>query len=186
MAKNDNLTDYLVDLADGIRAKKGTTDPINPQDFRKEIESISGGGNGGGGDSNYTYYRYDRDNALAIWGDRNNEFTLILYANMIGCLDIVGISTSGSLKAFAAEVYEVLQESQQSSNTRMHLSYFATNPNTIMGKRNPDLAGEVTNMHDYIRLIGKEMLQWSEEQINTAVALFTEISEEEFFAAITA
>lgn len=49
MAKNDNLTDYLTDLADGIRAKKGTTDPINPQDFRKEIESISGGGNGGGG-----------------------------------------------------------------------------------------------------------------------------------------
>lgn len=47
MAKNDNLTDYLTDLADGIRAKKGTTDPINPQDFRKEIESISGGGNGG-------------------------------------------------------------------------------------------------------------------------------------------
>lgn len=44
MAKNDNLTDYLTDLADGIRAKKGTTDPINPQDFRKEIESISGGG----------------------------------------------------------------------------------------------------------------------------------------------
>ena len=37
MAKNDNLTDYLTDLADGIRAKKGTTDPINPQDFRKEI-----------------------------------------------------------------------------------------------------------------------------------------------------
>ena len=48
MAKNDNLTDYLTDLADGIRAKKGTTEPINPQDFRKEIESISGGGNGGG------------------------------------------------------------------------------------------------------------------------------------------
>ena len=44
MAKNDNLTDFMVDLADGIRAKKGTTEPINPQDFRKEIESISGGG----------------------------------------------------------------------------------------------------------------------------------------------
>ena len=43
MAKNDNLTDFMVDLADGIRAKKGTTEPINPQDFRKEIESISGG-----------------------------------------------------------------------------------------------------------------------------------------------
>jgi hypothetical protein len=29
------------------------------------------------------------------------------------------------------------------------------------------------------------MMQWSEEQTNAAVALFTEISEEEFFAAIT-
>lgn len=56
MAKNDNLTDYLTDLADGIRAKKGTTDPINPQDFRKEIESISGGGESGG---EWRYYRLE-------------------------------------------------------------------------------------------------------------------------------
>ena len=54
MAKNDNLTDYLTDLAEALRAKKGTTEPINPQDFRKEIESISGGGESGG--SNYEYY----------------------------------------------------------------------------------------------------------------------------------
>ena len=46
MAKTDNLTDFLIDLAEGIRAKKGTTEPINPQDFRKEIESISGGESG--------------------------------------------------------------------------------------------------------------------------------------------
>ena len=58
MAKTDNLTDYLTDLADGIRAKKGTTDPINPQDFRKEIESISGGGSGGGeADSDWVFMR---------------------------------------------------------------------------------------------------------------------------------
>ena len=55
MAKTDNLTDYLTDLAEGIRAKKGTTEPINPQDFRKEIESISGG-NGEGG-SSWRYFR---------------------------------------------------------------------------------------------------------------------------------
>ena len=40
MAKNDNLNDFLKDLADGIRAKKGTTSPINAQNFRSEIESI--------------------------------------------------------------------------------------------------------------------------------------------------
>ena len=44
MAKNDNLTDYLTDLADGIRAKKGTTEPINPQDFVECIYNLQVGG----------------------------------------------------------------------------------------------------------------------------------------------
>ena len=44
MAKNDNLTDFLVDVADAIRAKKGTTEKINPQDFANEIASIESGG----------------------------------------------------------------------------------------------------------------------------------------------
>ena len=43
MAKTDNLTDFLTDIADGIRKKKGTTAKIPAQNFRTEIESISGG-----------------------------------------------------------------------------------------------------------------------------------------------
>jgi hypothetical protein len=43
MAKTNNLTDFLTDLADGIRSKKGTSIAINPQDFRSEIESIETG-----------------------------------------------------------------------------------------------------------------------------------------------
>ena len=31
-------------IAESIRRKEGSTEKINPQDFRKEIESISGGG----------------------------------------------------------------------------------------------------------------------------------------------
>ena len=54
MAKTDNLDDFLVDVADAIRAKKGTSDLINPQDFSTEIESIEGGG-GSGGDE-WVYY----------------------------------------------------------------------------------------------------------------------------------
>lgn len=47
MAKDNNLTDLLTDVADAIREKKGTTELINPQDFASEIASIeSGGGNG--------------------------------------------------------------------------------------------------------------------------------------------
>lgn len=41
MAKTDNLTDFLTNVADAIRAKKGTSDLINPQNFDSEIASIS-------------------------------------------------------------------------------------------------------------------------------------------------
>ena len=44
MAKTDNLTDFLTDLADAIREKKGITSAINPQDFSSEIASIESGG----------------------------------------------------------------------------------------------------------------------------------------------
>ena len=40
MSKDNNLTDFLTDVADAIREKKGTTDLINPQDFSDEIKSI--------------------------------------------------------------------------------------------------------------------------------------------------
>ena len=41
MAKNNNLTDFLTDVANAIRTKKGTTGTINPQNFSSEIASIS-------------------------------------------------------------------------------------------------------------------------------------------------
>ena len=46
MAKTDNLTDFLTDVANAIREKKGTTGAINPQDFSSEIASIESGGGG--------------------------------------------------------------------------------------------------------------------------------------------
>lgn len=44
MAKNDNLKDFLIDVANAIREKKGTIDKINPQDFSDEIKNISSSG----------------------------------------------------------------------------------------------------------------------------------------------
>lgn len=40
MSKQDNLTDFLTDVADAIREKKGTTEKINPQNFSDEIRSL--------------------------------------------------------------------------------------------------------------------------------------------------
>ena len=44
MSKSDNLHDYLSDLADAIREKKGSSEPINAQNFAEEIKGISTGG----------------------------------------------------------------------------------------------------------------------------------------------
>ena len=45
MAKNDNLGDFLKDVADSIRTKTGTTELINAQDFSDKILNISSGEN---------------------------------------------------------------------------------------------------------------------------------------------
>lgn len=61
MAKNNNLKDFLTDIANAIRAKKGTTEEINPQDFSSEIESIKSGGGAvvSASISDVNFYDYD-------------------------------------------------------------------------------------------------------------------------------
>ena len=44
MSKQDNLTDFLTDIADAIREKKGTSEKINAQNLSSEIRSIESGG----------------------------------------------------------------------------------------------------------------------------------------------
>ena len=44
MAKTDNLGDFLKDVADSIRTKTQTTDPINAQNFSTKILQIPSGG----------------------------------------------------------------------------------------------------------------------------------------------
>lgn len=41
MAKTDNLVHYLSDIADAIREKEGSTDPISAQDFSEHIRAIT-------------------------------------------------------------------------------------------------------------------------------------------------
>lgn len=72
MAKTDNLREFLTDVANAIRNKKGTTDLINPQDFSTEIESIQGGGGTGERDPHetlsvlktYDFVRFDNGEML--------------------------------------------------------------------------------------------------------------------------
>lgn len=48
MARIDTLTNFLTDVANAIRSKKGTTDTISPANFDTEIESIETGGGSSG------------------------------------------------------------------------------------------------------------------------------------------
>jgi hypothetical protein len=66
MAKNNNLGDFLTDIANAIREKKGMSGAINAQDFAGEIESISTGG-GIVPMSDVNFYDYD--------GTRLHSFT---------------------------------------------------------------------------------------------------------------
>jgi hypothetical protein len=60
MAKNNNLGDFLTNIADAIRDKKGTTAPINAQDFATEIASIeSGSERENVGIKDVNFYDYD-------------------------------------------------------------------------------------------------------------------------------
>lgn len=56
MGKNNNLQDFIVDLSEGIKQKKGypASQKINPQDFRSEIASIQTGDDTS--DATATYY----------------------------------------------------------------------------------------------------------------------------------
>lgn len=105
MAKNDNLTDFLTDVADAIREKKGTTELINPQDFASEIASIeSGGGNGWTGhadaeglraigwtDDDIAYYQ---ENGVD-WNEEDDHLHLVSDDNkaLYGVLTASNIST---------------------------------------------------------------------------------------------
>ena len=44
---NAQLTEFLTEIADAIREKTGTSDPINPQDFATTIAEMQTGGGGG-------------------------------------------------------------------------------------------------------------------------------------------
>ena len=44
MARTDTLTNFLTDVADAIRTKTGSAEPISAEDFDTEIENIPSGG----------------------------------------------------------------------------------------------------------------------------------------------
>lgn len=81
MSKQNNLTDFLTDVANVIRQKKGTQAPINPQDFSSEIASIPTGGN------NQLQDMLDRtsdtDGSYLFYASDSSIFKQLTYENLI-------------------------------------------------------------------------------------------------------
>ena len=77
MAKNNNLTDFLTDIANAIREKEGSSELINPQDFSNRILALqNGGGSGDGsnssvGKNDVNFYDYD---GTIIYSYSNTDF----------------------------------------------------------------------------------------------------------------
>lgn len=90
MAKTDNLQDYLTDLANAIREKKGTTGLINPQDFASEIASIETGGDGGGIRSSWRYFDVSK-----MTGASPGQFlpTIVRYSEPMSIVSALGVET---------------------------------------------------------------------------------------------
>ena len=74
MSTDNNLHDFLQDVADAIREKKGSNEPINAQNFAEEIKNLPSGGGGvpsevkdsnGNGIQNITSLSFD-DSVVAI------------------------------------------------------------------------------------------------------------------------
>lgn len=92
MAKNDNLKDFLTDVADAIREKKGSTDLINPQDFSSEIASIQSGGRDWGEigydaepsfiEEGFAYAKQIKDNWDESTANFKDDLDLIFFPNV--------------------------------------------------------------------------------------------------------
>lgn len=106
MAKNNNLSDFLSDIADAIREKKGSSEPINAQDFSSEIASIETGGSGtrytghadveglraiGWTDEDIAYYQENGVN----WNEEEDEYHKVTDGNkaLYGVLTVNNIQT---------------------------------------------------------------------------------------------
>ena len=64
MARNNNLHDFLTDIADAIREKHKDNNPINPQDFSSKIRNISSGGSNSSDD--ILYYKVVKDESIMM------------------------------------------------------------------------------------------------------------------------
>ena len=100
MAKTDNLSDFLTDVANSIRTKTGTTELINAQDFSDKILSIQTGGGSGSTLKNlldatkstyYLFYTYKGTSVDGLIPYSDTENVTDMNNMFIGCRNLTTI-----------------------------------------------------------------------------------------------
>ena len=138
MAKNDNLKDFLTDVADAIREKKGTEDLINPQNFSEEIRNLQSG-EGGGSASSWKYF----DMSMEL----PNKGMLIAYFAMLAKIDNQ-ITTGASLVIAGEEAFS------QVKAIAVDLSKNITSPAN----------GEIISLENFLSTTGIAFTEITEEE----------------------
>lgn len=116
MAKDNNLGDFLTDIANAIRAKKGISGSINAQNFADEISSIEGGGGSkwtghadveglkaiGWTDEDIAYYQVNGVN----WNEEDDEYHRVSEDNkaLYGVLTIKNISSYSNILVYLPKI----------------------------------------------------------------------------------
>lgn len=122
MARTDNLTNYLTDIAAAIKQKKGDTSPIKASNFDTEIANLpTGGGGGSTGDMNVDDYfntslSYTKDTFLP-WYDTSTDYTYLV--NEEHTKVIAGVSSSS--------IILVPIEEKDNYNTRWQITANSSN-----------------------------------------------------------
>ena len=94
MARTNNLTDFLSDVADAIRTKKGTEETILASDFDTEIENLPSGG-GKYAPKFISFYNYTGLDLQDLIDDSSLDYSNITSANnMLALTGITGSTTN--------------------------------------------------------------------------------------------
>lgn len=90
------LETYLTSIADAIREKKGTSEPINAKNFASEILSIQGGGSASGASLNVAYGTTPPADTTKIWLECE-EPTSVDVQNYIGNVNLSEVANYGGI-----------------------------------------------------------------------------------------